>query len=197
LNLDARIFPVPKGGKRFLAQLKECSGSEKIPFLFDPNTGEKKSGVNDIIEYLYQTYSDKEPPEALLENKKNLSRSEWASRIRGDRGVYAEASKEPTEPLELYSFESSPFSRLVRERLCELEIPYVVRQVGKQQRADAGPANFRFTLGRYKPLPGTRREQLFKKYGNVQVPLLIDKNTGVELFESADIVDYLNQHYAA
>ena len=32
----------------------------------------------------------------------------------------ARPSKAPAEPLELYSFESSPFSKRVRARLCEL-----------------------------------------------------------------------------
>jgi glutathione S-transferase len=31
----------------------------------------------------------------------------------------------------------------------------------------------------------------------VQVPFLVDPNTGTELFESGDIVDYLERTYAA
>ena len=33
--------------------------------------------------------------------------------------------------------------------------------------------------------------------GHVQVPYLIDPNTGTEMFESADIIRYLEQTYAA
>lgn len=197
LNLDAQIYPVPSQGSRFRQQLKDVSGAEVIPFLYDPNTEKKVTGAGAIVKYLFSEYLSKEPPQALEENSVNLSRSEWASRVRGDHGVYAVPSKQPEAMLELFSFESSPYSRLVRERLSELEIPYIVRQLGKQQRADMGPSNFRMHLGPYKPIPGTRRESFFKQYGNVQVPFLKDQNTGSELFESADILVYLDKTYAA
>ncbi len=34
-----------------------------------------------------------------------------------------------------------------------------------------------------------------KRAGRVQVPFLIDPNTGVEMFESGEIVDYLEATY--
>jgi glutathione S-transferase len=33
--------------------------------------------------------------------------------------------------------------------------------------------------------------------GRIQVPYLVDPNTGVQLYESAAIVDYLEYQYAA
>ena len=38
---------------------------------------------------------------------------------------------------------------------------------------------------------------LFERTGRVQVPYLIDPNTGVEMFESTAIVAYLDKTYAA
>ena len=60
-----------------------------------------------------------------------------------------------------------------------------------------GPAKFHFTLGPYRPLENTKRDDFFKKHGNVQVPFLIDPNTGEELFESQEIVKYLERIYGA
>lgn len=197
LNLDVLVYPVPLKGRRHLDKLRELSGGEAIPFLHDPNTEARQGGAGAILHYLYRTYGQGEVPKELEENKANLSRSTWASRMRGDRGTYSQPGKAADQPVELHSFESSPYTRLVRERLSELEIPYIVRQLGKQQRADVGPATFRMHLGRYKPLPGSRREAILKQRGRVQVPFLIDPNTQVEMYESADILEYLERTYAA
>jgi glutathione S-transferase len=59
-----------------------------------------------------------------------------------------------------------------------------------------GPAKFRFHRGEYRPVPESKREAFLAKWGNVQVPFLVDPNTDTNLFESAKIVDYLNQQYA-
>ena len=83
----------------------------------------------------------------------------------------------------------------MRERLCEYEIPYKLINLGKQQWSDMGPAKARFTLGEYCPLPNTKRDEFFQIHGDVQVPYLIDPNTGRELFESNEIVTYLDQNY--
>jgi glutathione S-transferase len=63
---------------------------------------------------------------------------------------------------------------VVFERLHELEIPYVWR-----------------TTARGSPT----RDMLNELTGRIQVPYLEDENTGVSMFESADIVDYLNKVY--
>jgi glutathione S-transferase len=86
----------------------------------------------------------------------------------------AEPSRAPRQPLELWSFEASPFSRIVREKLCSLEIPYRLHNVGK-----GSPS----------------RPAFERRAGRVQVPFLVDPNTNVEMFESADIVHYLEATY--
>jgi glutathione S-transferase len=39
------------------------------------------------------------------------------------------------------------------------------------------------------------RVALMERAGRIAVPYLVDPNTGAELFESADILDYLDQTY--
>jgi glutathione S-transferase len=75
----------------------------------------------------------------------------------------------------LYGFEASPFCRLVREALCELELPYLLHNVAKGS---------------------PKREAFVSRSGKMQVPYLIDRNRGVEMFESAEILDYLDATYA-
>ena len=40
------------------------------------------------------------------------------------------------------------------------------------------------------------REAFVKRSGRMMVPYLVDPNTGTEMFESADIVAYLDRTYA-
>ncbi|MCG8611251.1 MAG: glutathione S-transferase N-terminal domain-containing protein [Pseudomonadales bacterium] len=196
LNLDTMIYPCPEGGTRHTERLKELAGHQIIPFLYDPNTGYKATGVNAIVSYLFDHYSKRKAPSFLLESPITVASSKLASLARFQAGTKVRASKTPNQSLTLYSFEASPFSRLVREKLSELELPYLLVNLGKQQRADIGPAVMRLTLKPYRPLPGTKRDEFFKKYGDVQVPFLIDPNNDTEMFESADIVRYLEDKYA-
>jgi glutathione S-transferase len=96
----------------------------------------------------------------------------------------------------LWSFEASPYSRLVRERLTELEIPYTLHNVGKERWQDIGPAALRLKPGAYEPIAGSKRDAHFKRTGHMQVPYLEDPNSGVTLLESAAIIDYLEAKYA-
>jgi glutathione S-transferase len=194
LDLNAIIAPCPLGGKN-ICKLKRESGADKLPYLVDPNTEKKITGRQEIITYLFKEYRDKITPKQLENNLFNNTSSKLATLIRFNAGINAVKAHAPELPLTLYSFESSPFSRPVREKLCELELPYLLVNLGKQQKADMGPANFRFSLKPYQPIPNTKRDAFFKLHGNVQVPFLVDPNTGTELFESKDIVAYLNQTY--
>jgi len=82
--------------------------------------------------------------------------------------------------------------------LSELEIPYIYHNVAKERWQDYGPAKLRLKPGKYEPLPGGKREQLFTMMGNnIQVPYLVDPNTNVKMFESKDIVKYLKGQYGA
>jgi glutathione S-transferase len=194
LNLDVMIYPCPLSGIRFTRRLAELSGDNRLPFLIDPNTGERHSGARAINDYLFRQYRQKSAPRHLQVSKLNLLGSKLASASRGRR-ILAQPSVNPEQPLTLYSFESSPYSRPVREKLCELELPYTLINLGKQQLADVGPAKQRLHLGEYKPLPNTKRAHMLAEKGRVQVPFLIDPNHGVEMFESKDILAYLERTY--
>src|SRR3546814_18098684 len=57
--------------------------------------------------------------------------SSLGSSLQLGSGMNVRRSRPAEQPLKLYSFETSPYSRLVRERLCELELPYLLRSTAK------------------------------------------------------------------
>jgi glutathione S-transferase len=195
LDLDALIYPAPHGGKRFRPKVAELGGKQQFPFLVDPNTGESMYESDAIIDYLYRRYGGRAAPTRLL-RPLDVSTSVLASIPRLRDGARARPSKAPRRPLELFSFESSPYSRRVRELLCELELPYLLRSTGKARWQDLGPPSLRATLFPTLPVAGRNRVELLQRAGKVQVPYLVDPNTGTALFESDAIRDYLLATYA-
>ena len=196
LGLDVQILPCPQGGTRFRAQAKRLGGKTQFPFLSDPNTTTMLYESGAIVDYLFRTYGDQDTPTAYRIGRLRPLLSGLASAARGLRGIRVRPAKRSVKLLELWSFESSPYSRLVREYLTELELPYVLHNIGKEQFADMGPAAMRIKPGPYKPRAGGRREKLLAQKGRVQVPYLEDPNTGVQLYESSTIIDYLESQYA-
>ncbi len=176
LDLEAVIYPCPKGGKRFRPEVVEMGGKAQFPYLVDPNNGTAMYESADIVAYLYETYGKREPGFLIGIGPLALAGCMVASAMRPLNGMSAVDSKQPKEMLELYSFESSPFCRLVRETLCELELPYILHNVGKGS-------------------PG--RKAYVKRSGRMMVPYLADPNASKEMFESADICAYLYKSYGA
>jgi len=197
LDIDALIYPCPKGGKRFRPRARELGGKFQFPFLIDPNTGKQMYESADIVAYLLETYADAKPAAGPLDRRIKVATSTLASVVRARHGWRARASKAPARPLELFSFESSPYSRLVREALCELEIPYVLRNSGKGHWKDMGPPMVRDKLHQSEKGTTRNRKLLAERTGRVQLPYLIDPNSGKEMYESADILRYLEETYAA
>jgi glutathione S-transferase len=195
LDLDALIYPTPHGGKRFRPKVAELGGKQQFPFLVDPNTGESMYESDAIIDYLYRRYGGRAAPTRLL-RPFDVTSSVVAGMPRVRAGARARPSKAPKRPLELFSFESSPYSRRVRELLCELELPYLLRSTGKARWQDLGPPILRTTFFPALPVEGRNRVELLQRAGKVQVPYLVDPNTGTELFESDAIRDYLLDTYA-
>jgi glutathione S-transferase len=195
LDLDAMIYPVPKGGKRHRQRLMKLGGKAKIPFLHDPNTGRKLYESEAIADYLYKEYGqdwDKVPARRIVT-------STLASAARGKKGMFAVPSKAPKKPLELYSWEGSPYARLARETLCELEIPYLLHNVGKTpgSHADYLPPEYRAEYV-HDYMPGTEnRRKFLARAGRVMVPYIIDPNTHVAMFETRKIQEYLKKTYGA
>jgi glutathione S-transferase len=174
LGLDVLFKPCPSGGKHWRPEAIEKGGKSQFPYMVDPNTGTEMYESGDIINYLFQEYGPGEVPSSL-----SLRNSAIANSLgmlgRMGAGSRAKESDIPTKPLDLWGYEASPFVGLVKEVLCELEIPYV------QHSAPRGSA---------------KRQEIFEKKGRFQVPYLEDANTGAELFESSAIIDYLQFVYA-
>lgn len=199
LDLDVLILPCPKGGQRFRQEAEAIGGKQLFPLLVDDNTGTILYESADIVAYLVRTYAKRpdrfrQMPRALDVFTSMLS-SVLMLRPSGLTGLNARPSRLPEKPLVLYSFESSPFSKPVRARLCELELPYVLKNTGKGASTDMGPPSFRDKL--FKGPMGTtpNRAWLAEQTGRVQVPYLVDENTGVAMYESADILAYLDKTY--
>jgi glutathione S-transferase len=196
LDLDAVIYPVPKKGQRFRSKLTKIGGKGTVPFLRDPNTGKEMYDSQAIVDYLYAEYA----PEGAAVPARMLRSSIMATALRGTNGMFVKPSHAPAKRLELYSFESSPYCRLVRETLCELEVPYVLHNVGKGSAVPVAwftPAARNFLKLKDSTPLTPNRKKLLKRGGRVQVPYLIDPNTGTALFESAQIQQYLRETYGA
>lgn len=195
LDLDAMVYPCPKSGLRFRPLVREMGGKEQFPYLVDANTGVAMYESLDIVEYLYTTYGGRAAHSARRMRALALPSSFAASALRAGRGIRKRAAVAPELPLVLWSFEGSPFARVVREELCELEIPYLLRNCGRTAAADWLPPPLRERLlPGYQPVEASRAG-LLSRAGRVQVPYLHDPNTGEALFESVDIVDYLRRTY--
>ena len=176
LDLDALIYPCPKQGPRFREELVQRGGKAQFPYLVDPNTGKEMYESDDIVRYLFETYGDGSVPLALAAGPLTDLSAALVGAFRLARGIYYERSRPPERPLELYSFEASPFCRIVREKLSSREIPYLLHNVA---RGSAG------------------REAFVARSGKMRVPYLVDPNTGTEMFESDDIVRYLDGTYGS
>lgn len=174
LDLEVVIRPSPHDGTRFRPEAIARGGKRQFPLLVDPNAGVELYESDDIIEHLYARYGGTKVPRTLRLGALTTASSGLASVLRAGTGRSARPSRAPQQLLELWSFESSPYSRRAREVLCELEIPYVLHNLGRGS---------------------VRRPALLARAGKIQVPYLEDPNTGIKMFESRDIVRYLERTY--
>jgi glutathione S-transferase len=175
LDLEVIVYPCPKGGPTWRPRVRERGGRELFPYLVDPNNGRAMYESSDIVSYLFTEYGDGRVPVALaagiLTDVSSMLSGLW--RLGG--GSRYRRARVPEQLLELYSFEASPFCRIAREALSSLEIAYRLHNVASGSR---------------------RREEFRARSGRMMVPWLADPNTGIEMFESADIVAYLIETYA-
>lgn len=172
LDLDVLVKPCPRGGTRFRPEVEARGGKLSFPYLVDGDLAMYES--SDIVAHLYARYGAG-PPSWALTWPGFMPLSAAASAVRPGRGRAARPSRCPDQPLELWSYEESPYCRLARETLCELELPYLLHNIahGSQKRGD------------FIALRGKR-----------QFPFLVDPNTGAAMYESADICRYLENTYA-
>jgi glutathione S-transferase len=177
LDLDVVFYPCPKGGKKYRQVVEELGGKLQFPYMRDPNTNVNIYESDDIIQYLYDTYGptgSAVPPTLKAGPLTTLSCSLALLPRAGKGSQYIEA-KSATEPIVFWGYEASPFCKIVREKLVELEIPHIQRTCGR------GSA---------------KRQELLDKTGTFQVPYIEDPNTGISMFESLDIIKYLEDTYA-
>jgi glutaredoxin len=106
LDLEAMIYPCPKGGTVFRPKAIEFGGKAQFPYLVDPNTGTRIYESDAIVDYLFATYGGREPG-VLVRGPLATASSALASAFRPTGGTRARLSRRPTQPLELWSFEAS------------------------------------------------------------------------------------------
>eukprot|EP00951_Prasinocladus_malaysianus_P000335 scaffold2523_cov34-Prasinocladus_malaysianus.AAC.1 len=122
-----------------------------FPYMVDPNTGEAMYESDDIIAYLFKTYGDGQVPLPLRLGAATVLTAGLGGMARMSKGSQARASTIPDQPVVLWGYEGSPFVKVVRERLCELEIPYLFK-----------------SCARGSP----KRDEMLEKVGHFQVPFL-------------------------
>ena len=62
LDLEAIIYPCPKGAPTWRPRVREQGGRELFPYLVDPNTGKAMYESSDIVAYLFAEYGDGNVP---------------------------------------------------------------------------------------------------------------------------------------
>lgn len=186
LDLTVEYRPIPGARQsRFSEELFERTGRRTVPYLVDPNTGEEMFESDEQIRYLVDTYGPQGEgaydPKALWPitfTGFSVFTSTLAALIRGmpssQRQYNAREDNEDMEPLELWGYECSPFVKPVREKLGSLCLPHRLVSCSR------GSAN---------------RDRMIERTGRFQVPFLVDPNTGLELFESVEICEYLDACY--
>jgi glutathione S-transferase len=185
LDLTVEYRPCPGARAGFSDELFKKTGKRTVPFLVDPNTGTEMFESADQIEYLLDTYGptdkssyDKKALWPITSEKFAMTTSVYATQFRGFAGSARQANARPDnekmQPLELWGYECSPFVKPVREKLGELCLKHTMVSCSR------GSAN---------------RDKMTAKNGRFQVPLLIDPNTGIEMYESLEIVKYLDEVY--
>ncbi len=78
--------------------------------------------------------------------------------------------------IELYQKENCPFCKKVRDTLNDLNLDFICR-ISK----DGTP----------------QREMMLKLGGKAMVPFLVDQERGIMMYESGDIIEYLQAQYGA
>ncbi|KAK3122418.1 hypothetical protein QOZ80_8BG0669290 [Eleusine coracana subsp. coracana] len=175
LDLDVLFYPCPQNGPTFRPKVLEMGGKKQFPYMVDPNTGVSMYESDEIIKYLADKYGDGTVPLMLSLGLLTTITAGLSTIGRLGKGNSYIASKVPPQPIEIWAYEGSPFCKLVRETLVELELPHLLH-----------------SCARGSP----RRQEFFEKNGTFQVPYIEDPNTGVKMFESAEIIEYLKTTYS-
>lgn len=186
LDVPVELRPCPSARQSsFSNDLFKRTGRRTVPYLIDHNTGVEMFESGDQIDYLINTYG---PPKDLYDVKAlwpitlldfSIVTSTYAAILRNlpgtSRQANARSDNEKMKPLQLYGYEVSPFVRPVREKLEALCLPHVLIPCSR------GSKNRDLLVQNMKP--------------QFQVPFLVDPNTGIEIFDSAEICEYFDAVY--
>ncbi|XP_016184747.1 uncharacterized protein LOC107626388 [Arachis ipaensis] len=175
LDLDILFYPCPRNGPNFRPKVAQMGGKQQFPYMVDPNTGVSMYESDDIIRYLVDKYGDGSVPITLSLGILTTLTAGLGLLARAGKGSTYTPAKLPPKPLVLWAYEGSPFCKLVREVIVELELPHLL-----------------INCARGSP----KRQILYEKTGHFQAPFLEDPNTGIEMFESAEIIEYIKATYA-
>eukprot|EP00931_Biecheleriopsis_adriatica_P096272 TRINITY_DN69932_c0_g1_i1.p1 TRINITY_DN69932_c0_g1~~TRINITY_DN69932_c0_g1_i1.p1 ORF type:complete len:373 (-),score=41.05 TRINITY_DN69932_c0_g1_i1:86-1162(-) len=184
LDITVEMRPCPGARAGFAQELKARTGRMTVPFMVDPNTGTEMFESEDIMDYMLKTYG---PDTNSFDSKATWTfrgsfpviTGTYAALVRGmpsgRRQANARPDNEQMKPLEFWGYEASPFCRPIREKLCALCLPHRIVPCSRGSR---------------------NRDVLIAKTGKqFQVPYLVDPNTGVDMFESPEILEYLDAVY--
>ncbi|XBI06480.1 hypothetical protein VPH35_134491 [Triticum aestivum] len=148
LDLDVLFYPCPQKGPTFRPKVLEMGGKKQFPYMVDPNTGVAMYESDAIIKYLADTYGDGTVPIMLSLGLFTTITAGLAMIWRVWKGSSYTVSKLPPQPIEIWAYEGSPFCKIAREALVELELPHLLH-----------------SCARGSP----KRQEIFKKHGLFQV----------------------------
>jgi len=182
LDLEVLLLPCPGAleAAGFSDEHFAKTGRRTVPYFIDEGAGTSMFESEVIVNYLFRKYGPPgaEVPAAMQGTVALVSAGAAAiARLMPAAKLQVDARQDnpSRQPLLLYGYESSPFVRPVREKLCALGLPHVMVNSAR------GSVQRKLLMAR------TRKQ--------FQVPYLVDPNTGVEMFESIDIRKYLDKVY--
>jgi hypothetical protein len=139
-------------------------------------TGREIADSQDAIAYLFLKYGNGKIP-WTLQNPLVTQITSFIGLTLARLGAPATPPQvaPPELPVTLWAYEGSPFCGVVRQALDQMQLEHTVK---------------------YTPRGSPNRLLLMQENeGRFQVPCLQDPNTGVTMFESQAIVEYLTQAY--
>ncbi len=127
------VRPCPKGGKRFRPKVKTLGGKTQFPFLVDPNTDVALYESAAIAAYLGKNYNGRRSLVRFL-GPINTVLLQFSVMARLWAGAHKKRSRPPEKPFEFVGAERDPRARLVKERLCAMELEYLWRPARPNER---------------------------------------------------------------
>lgn len=171
LDIPVIVKPCPSGRYGWSDdQARITNGERTLPFLIDPGSMYQFNlrGSKEITPYLFENYGP---------GADNIPKNLAGSGGKGGGGKLAKNARVDfikIKPVTLYMFEGCKACDPVRKTLEGLGISHKIIFCAKGSK---------------------NRAAIEKKFKTFQVPYLVDPNTKCDLFESKDIVNYLNEVY--